>query len=68
MARFCYAVLQNMPMRENVGILNAMAALNCTALGARGGISTIEESAGSDENAPSAGRIEISNSISKPDG
>jgi sulfofructose kinase len=40
---FCYAVLQNMPMRETLEFSNAMAALNCTALGARGGISTIED-------------------------
>jgi sulfofructose kinase len=40
---FCYAVLQGMPMRETLEFCNAMAALNCTALGARGGISTIEE-------------------------
>ncbi len=40
---FCYAVLQNMPMRETLEFSNAMAALNCTALGARGGISTVEE-------------------------
>ena len=35
---FCYAVLQGMPMREVLEFSNAMAALNCTALGARGGI------------------------------
>jgi sulfofructose kinase len=40
---FCYAVLQKMPMRETLEFSNAMAALNCTALGARGGISTIEQ-------------------------
>jgi sulfofructose kinase len=40
---FCYAVLQNMPMREALEFSNAMAALNCTALGARGGIATIAE-------------------------
>ncbi len=40
---FCYAVLQNMPMRDALEFSNAMAALNCTALGARGGIATIEE-------------------------
>jgi sulfofructose kinase len=40
---FCYAVLQNMPMRETLEFSNAMAALNCTALGARGGISTVEQ-------------------------
>ena len=40
---FCYSVLQNMPMRETLEFSNAMAALNCTALGARGGISTIDQ-------------------------
>jgi sulfofructose kinase len=35
---FCYAVLQGMPMLEVLEFSNAMAALNCTALGARGGI------------------------------
>jgi sulfofructose kinase len=35
---FCYAVLQGMPMRDALEFSNAMAALNCTALGARGGI------------------------------
>src|SRR5215475_2929896 len=35
---FCYSVLQGMPMRDALDFSNAMAALNCTALGARGGI------------------------------
>jgi sulfofructose kinase len=35
---FCYAVLQEMAMRDALDFSNAMAALNCTALGARGGI------------------------------
>jgi len=39
---FCYAVLVNMPMREALDFSNAMGALNCTALGARGGIATAE--------------------------
>ena len=39
---FCYAVFQNMPLRDALEFSNAMAALNCTALGARGGISSIE--------------------------
>jgi sulfofructose kinase len=38
---FCYAVLQGMPMPEALEFSNAMAALNCTALGARGGIQGI---------------------------
>ncbi|HLK17909.1 MAG TPA: PfkB family carbohydrate kinase [Bryobacteraceae bacterium] len=40
---FCYAVLQNMPLRESLEFANAMAALNCTALGARGRIAAVEE-------------------------
>ena len=40
---FCYAVLQDMPMREALDFSNAMAALNCTALGARGGIRGLSE-------------------------
>ncbi|MBM3775249.1 MAG: ribokinase, partial [Acidobacteria bacterium] len=33
---FCFAVLAGWPMRETLDFSNAMAALNCTALGARG--------------------------------
>ncbi|MGH9666966.1 MAG: carbohydrate kinase family protein, partial [Bryobacteraceae bacterium] len=40
---FCYSVLHQMPMREALEFSNAMAALNCTALGARGGIGTVED-------------------------
>jgi sulfofructose kinase len=40
---FCYAVLQGMPMLEALEFSNAMAALNCTALGARSGIRGIGE-------------------------
>src|SRR5579872_7141003 len=40
---FCYAVLQGMPMRDALDFSNAMAALNCTALGARGGICGLAE-------------------------
>jgi hypothetical protein len=40
---FCYAVLQGMDMREGLDLANAMAALNCTALGARGGIKRLED-------------------------
>jgi sulfofructose kinase len=32
-----------MPMRETLDFSNAMAALNCMALGARGGIRGLEE-------------------------
>jgi sulfofructose kinase len=39
---FCYAVLQGMNIRDSLEFSNAMAALNCTALGARGGISTVD--------------------------
>ena len=40
---FCYAVLQGLPMGEALELSNAMAALNCTALGARGGIGTLDD-------------------------
>jgi sulfofructose kinase len=40
---FCYAVLQGMPLRDALEFSNAMAALNCTAIGARGGIRGVEE-------------------------
>jgi sulfofructose kinase len=37
---FCYAVLEGMAMQQTLEFANAMAALNCTKLGARGGIAT----------------------------
>jgi sulfofructose kinase len=40
---FCYAVLKNLPMREALDFSNAMAALNCTAIGARGGIRALAD-------------------------
>ncbi len=40
---FCYAVLGGMSMRDTLEFANAMAALNCTQLGARGGIATVAE-------------------------
>jgi sulfofructose kinase len=40
---FCYAVLQDMPTAEALDFSNAMAALNCTAIGARGGIKSERE-------------------------
>jgi len=40
---FCYAVLHQMPLAEALDFSNALAALNCTALGARGGIRSVEQ-------------------------
>ena len=40
---FCYAVIERMPLREALRFSNAMAALNCTALGAQGAIGTADE-------------------------
>jgi sulfofructose kinase len=40
---FCYSVLQQMPIAEALEFSNAMAALNCTAQGARGRIARGEE-------------------------
>ncbi len=40
---FCYAVLEGLPIQEALDLSNAMAALNCTALGAGGGIRTLAD-------------------------
>lgn len=40
---FCYAVLEGMPLREALDFSNALAGLNCTAIGARGGIRGVAE-------------------------
>jgi len=40
---FCYSVLQQMPIADALEFSNAMAALNCTAAGARGRIASAEE-------------------------
>jgi sulfofructose kinase len=40
---FCYSVIESMPLREALEFSNAMAALNCTALGARGHIASVPE-------------------------
>jgi sulfofructose kinase len=42
---FCYAVLQQMALADALDFSNAMAALNCMALGARGGIRGLAEAA-----------------------
>jgi sulfofructose kinase len=39
----CYAILKEMPLPRALDFSNAMAALNCTELGARGGIKSAEE-------------------------
>jgi sugar/nucleoside kinase (ribokinase family) len=40
---FCYSVLEGMALHEALEFSNAMAALNCMALGARGGIRTRQD-------------------------
>jgi sulfofructose kinase len=39
---FCYAILKEMPIARALEFANAMAALNCMQLGARGGIQTAD--------------------------
>lgn len=39
---FCYAVLQGWGLQDSLEFANAMAALNCMALGARGGVHGVE--------------------------
>jgi sugar/nucleoside kinase (ribokinase family) len=40
---FCYSVLKGASVPEALEFSNAMAALNCTRLGARGGIASADE-------------------------
>lgn len=40
---FCAAMLEDMPMKEALDFSNAAAALNCTAIGARGHIATRQQ-------------------------
>jgi sulfofructose kinase len=40
---FCYSVLKGASVRDALEFSNAMAALNCTQLGARGGIATADQ-------------------------
>jgi sulfofructose kinase len=49
---FCYSVLKGMSLRDSLEFSNAMAALNCTRLGARGGIATAAEARALIERGP----------------
>jgi sulfofructose kinase len=40
---FCYAILEEMPLHQALEFANAAAALNCTAIGARGHVATRPE-------------------------
>jgi len=40
---FCFALLERFPLEQAMEFSNAMAALNCTVLGARGGIATRDQ-------------------------
>jgi sulfofructose kinase len=40
---FCYAILEGMPLSQALEFANAAAALNCTAVGARGNVATRAE-------------------------
>lgn len=40
---FCYAVLRGMPLRDALEFSCALAAINCTKLGARGGLATARD-------------------------
>lgn len=49
---FCYAAVRGYPLGEALEFSNAMAALNCTAMGARGGVATEEQARELIESAP----------------
>lgn len=40
---FCYSVLEGWAVGDSLEFSNAMAALNCTKLGARGGLATLDQ-------------------------
>ena len=40
---FCYALLHQMPLADALDFSNAVAALNCLRIGARGGLATVEQ-------------------------
>jgi sulfofructose kinase len=40
---FCYGILKELSLPDILDLSNAMAALNCTAIGARGGVATLTE-------------------------
>jgi sugar/nucleoside kinase (ribokinase family) len=40
---FCYSVMKGMSLGDSLDFSGAMAALNCTALGARGGLATLDQ-------------------------
>ncbi len=49
---FCYSVLEGMAVGDALEFSNAMAALNCTKLGARGGIATLDQARDVMQHAP----------------
>jgi sulfofructose kinase len=61
---FCYSVLEGMAIEATLEFSNAMAALNCTKLGARGGIATFEQARDVMQHAPRRTHAEFSGFIS----
>jgi sulfofructose kinase len=62
---FCYAVLQQMPLEEALDFANALAALNCTAAGARGGLATVAEARALIAQGSRRAQQEIASSVEK---
>ena len=56
---FCYAVLQGMTIRDALDFSNAMAALNCGAVGARGGIRGVADARALMKRAERRARAEL---------
>ncbi len=59
---FCYAMLNNMPMDAALRFSNAAAAINCTAIGARGHLPTLGEVNALIDSA-CAGKISLRNDL-----
>jgi len=63
---FCYSVLQGMRLEDALDFSNAMAALNCTALGARGGICGAAEVRSLMQRAPRRAHPDMQARIGRP--
>ncbi len=62
---FCYSVLQGMSLADALDFSNAKAALNCTALGARGGIRGLPEVRALMQSAPRRAHPEMQDRIAR---
>jgi sulfofructose kinase len=63
---FCYALLEGMSLGETLEFSNAMAALNCTRVGARGGIASAHEARALIERAERRSNRDFASAAERP--